>query len=53
MSTQPTDDRHGGRLPSSEELLSRGRPFPPYEEMTIDGLSDEQEAAFLQAIADA
>lgn len=53
MSTQPTDDREGGRLPSREQMLARGRPFPPYEEMRIDGLSDEQEEAFHRAIADA
>lgn len=53
VSTQPTDDQASRRLPTREELLARGRPFPPYEEMRIEGLSDEEEAAFSQAIADA
>jgi hypothetical protein len=53
VSTQRTDDQNNRRLPTREELLARGKPFPPYEEMVIDGLTDEQEDAFLKAIAEA
>lgn len=52
MST-PTHDHDRRRLPTREQLIARGRPFPPYEEMRIEGLSDEEEAAFSQAIAEA
>lgn len=52
MSTQPADDQNR-RLPTPDELLRRGRPFPPYENMVIEGLSQEEEEAFLNAIAEA
>jgi hypothetical protein len=52
VSSQPADE-HIGRLPTREEVLARGRPFPPYEEMVIEGLTDEEEEAFLKAIAEA
>lgn len=42
------DDRQTEpRLPTREEILARGRPFPPYEEMVIEGLTDDEEEAFL------
>lgn len=53
MSTQRADDRSKGRLPTRAELLARGKPFPPYEETVIDGLTDAEEDAFLKAIAEA
>lgn len=53
MSSQPTDDSGERRLPTREEILSRAKPFPPYAEMVIDGLTDEEEEAFLKAIAEA
>jgi len=53
MSTQPADGTNGHRLPTREETLARGKPFPPYEEMVIEGLTDEEEEAFLKAIAEA
>jgi len=53
MSIQPAGDDSGQRLPTHEELLARAKPFPPYEEMVIDGLTDEEEEAFLAAIAEA
>lgn len=40
-------------MPTREEVLARGRPFPAYEEMVIEGLTDEEEEAFLKAIAEA
>ncbi|MGH9152523.1 MAG: hypothetical protein ACRD03_09030 [Acidimicrobiales bacterium] len=52
VSTQ-SEDHESRRLPTREELLSRGRPFPSYEEIRIEGLSDEEEEAFLRAIAEA
>jgi hypothetical protein len=33
-----------------EELLRRARPLPPHDEMLIDGLSEEEGAAFLDAV---
>lgn len=33
-----------------EELLRRGRPFPPHEEMIIEGLTDDEEEAFLRVL---
>jgi hypothetical protein len=51
--SQPAGDETGRRLPSRSEVLARGRPFPAYEDLVIEGLSDEEEDAFLRAIADA
>lgn len=53
MSTQRSDKPEEPRLPTREEVLSRGRPFPPYEDMVIDGLTDDEEEDFLKAIAEA
>lgn len=53
MSTQRAHDQDNRPLPTREEILARGRPFPPYEEMIIEGLSEEEEDRFLEAIADA
>ena len=51
MSVQPADNRPGASLEvSREEQLSRGRPFPPYEEMVIEDLTEEEGAAFLAAV---
>ena len=38
---------------SREALLARAQPFPPYEDMIIDGLTDDEEKKFLDAIAEA
>lgn len=35
---------------SVEELLRRARPLPPHEEMVIEGLTEEEGAAFLAAL---
>jgi hypothetical protein len=32
------------------DLLARGRPLPPHSEMVIEGLTDEEGAAFLGAL---
>ena len=53
MSTQRADEPEERRLPTREEVLARGKPFPPYEEMIIEGLTDAEEEAFLTAIAEA
>ena len=55
MSIEHADDQdHGHSLGvSREELLRWDRPFPPYEEMVIEGLTDEEEAAFWEAINEA
>ena len=36
-----------------EELLARGRPFPPHEDMVIEELSDEEAESFWAAITEA
>ncbi|CAN5814341.1 hypothetical protein BH23ACT12_BH23ACT12_02760 [soil metagenome] len=36
--------------PSVEELLRRARPLPPYEEVVIDDLTQEEGDAFLAAV---
>ena len=33
-----------------QQVLARGRPFPPHEEMVNEELTDEEEAAFWAAI---
>jgi hypothetical protein len=38
---------------SREKVLARGKPFPGYEEMVINELTDDEEAQFLAAIAGA
>jgi hypothetical protein len=53
MSTEPAKAPQQGRLPSREEVLARAKPLPPYEDMIIEGLTDEEEEAFLHAIAEA
>ncbi|MCU1495560.1 MAG: hypothetical protein JWO62_3324 [Acidimicrobiaceae bacterium] len=51
MSTDPLTPMHGANLELSvEELLRRGRPFPPHEEMLIDDLSEDDGAAFLATL---
>lgn len=53
VSTQRADGPDHGRTPTREELLRWATPLPPIEEMVIEDLSDEEEEAFLEAIADA
>lgn len=53
MSTQRTDDQSSRPLPTREQLLAGGKPFPSYEDMVIEGLTDQEEEAFLEAIAEA
>lgn len=53
MSTQRSDAVDRRRLPTREEVLARGKPFPVYEDMVIEDLTDEEEEAFLAAIAEA
>lgn len=36
-----------------QELLEDMRPLPPYEEMRIDDLTDEEEELFFEALRDA
>jgi len=52
LSTQSADEPQERRLPTREEVLARARPLP-YEDMIIEGLTDEEEEAFLRAIAEA
>jgi hypothetical protein len=53
VSVQPADDRPGASLEvSREEVLRRGRPLPPLEEMVIEDLTDEEAEAFWVAIND-
>lgn len=53
VTIQPSDDRPGAYLEvSREKALRRGRPHPPYEEMVIEELTDEEAEAFWEAIND-
>jgi hypothetical protein len=51
MSSQPArpDRVEDLELPVGD-LLARGRPLPPHSEMVIEGLTDEEGAAFLGAL---
>jgi hypothetical protein len=52
MSTHRADDEQERDLELPvEELLRRARPLPPHEEMVIDDLSEEEGAAFLDAVS--
>lgn len=51
MSNDPVPVEHVEHLELPiEELLRRGRPFPPREEMVIDDLTPEEGEAFLEAV---
>jgi hypothetical protein len=45
----PTSKDESRELPVPE-LLRRGRPLPPLEDMVIDDLTEEEGAAFLAAL---
>jgi hypothetical protein len=52
MATQPADHRRRGaslEVPR-EEILRRAKPLPPYEEMVIEDLTEEEAAEFWAAI---
>ncbi|MFV0317057.1 MAG: hypothetical protein ACK5O2_08860 [Microthrixaceae bacterium] len=51
MSNDPVAVEHVEHLELPvEELLRRGRPFPPREEKVIDDLNPEEGEAFLEAV---
>jgi len=51
MSTEPLrPGQHENLELPVEELLRRARPLPPHEEMIIDGVTEEEGAAFLTAL---
>lgn len=51
MPTEPVPRRHEECLEFSvEELLRRARPLPPRDATVIDDLTDEEAAAFFEAI---
>jgi len=51
VTVQHADENPGGSLETSrEELLGRARPFPTYEEMLIEELTDQESDAFWSAI---
>lgn len=42
---------HGESLERSrEEVLAAARPLPPHQEMVIEGLTEDEESIFLDAI---
>lgn len=56
MSTHEDHSHHapGQSLEESrEKVLARGKPFPRYEDMVIEDLTDDEEERFLAAVADA
>jgi hypothetical protein len=50
VSTHPADNSEQHHELSVEELMRRARPLPPYKEMVIDGLTEDDGAAFLAAV---
>ena len=50
MSTHAPDNREEHLELPVDELLRRARPLPPHDEMVIEGLSEEEGAAFLAAV---
>lgn len=53
MSTHPVEPSAPGEhleLPA-EEQLARAKPWAPAEEPVLDDLSEEEEAAFLEALS--
>ena len=53
MSTQPTSDgRFGGHLEEPvDEVLRKAKPYPPRDELLLDDLTDDEEAAFWEALS--
>lgn len=53
ISTQPTSDgRFGSHLEESvEEVLRKARPYPPRDELLLDDLTDDEDAAFWETIS--
>jgi hypothetical protein len=49
-STRVPDDRDEHLELPVEEVLRRGRPRPPHDEMVIEDLGEEEGAAFLAAV---
>jgi hypothetical protein len=50
VSTHPADNSEQHHELPVEELMRRARPLPPYEEMVIDDLTEDEGAAFLAAL---
>ncbi|WP_166354054.1 hypothetical protein [Phytoactinopolyspora limicola] len=38
---------------SPEEILESAKPFPPFEEMVIEGLTEDEDRIFLETILNA
>jgi len=53
MSTRPArDGRFGGHLEEPvDEVLRKARPYPPRDELLLDDLTDDEDAAFWEAIS--
>jgi hypothetical protein len=51
-STQLDSAGQGPSRLTVDELLRRARPLPPHEEMVIEGITQEEGAAFLAALDD-
>jgi hypothetical protein len=53
MTSQPIEPKRDACLELPvDKLLRRARPLPPHEEMVIDGLTEDEGAAFLAAFGD-
>lgn len=52
IAEQPDDEPRVGVYPP-EEALRRARPLPPRERLVLDGVPDEEWAAFQQALSEA
>ena len=53
MSTVEQPEEPSVRVYSPEEALKRARPLPPHDRLVIEDVSDEEWAAFQEALADA
>jgi hypothetical protein len=50
VSTHSADNSEQHDELSVEELMRRARPLPPCQEMVIEGLTEDEGAAFLAAV---
>jgi hypothetical protein len=49
-STQRADEPQERRFLTREEVLARAKPLPPFDEMVMEDLTEQESAGFLQAI---
>lgn len=50
MSTQRAEEPQERRFPTRDEVLARAKPLPPFDEMVMEDLTEQESAGFWQAI---